>query len=453
MKFEQVTSEGLAHHSYFVSSDGQAAVIDPRRDVDVYLHLASRHQAAITHIFETHRNEDYVIGSLELAERTGAAIYHGAALDFGYGRAMREGDTFTVGALHLRVLETPGHTDESISLVLTDTAVSEHPYMVFTGDTLFAGDVGRTDLYGEGERERLAAALHQSLTSKILPLGDHTVVCPAHGAGSVCGGAIGDLPLTTIGYEKKTNPLLALSREEFVSRKTREQMYRPPYFRKMEDYNRRGPPLLHHLPHLTALSAAQLQEQMDRAQVVDIRKPVSFAAGHIPGSLNIWRGGVAAFAGWYLEYERPIILVDDYNLHLDEATRSFLRLGYDRLAGYLADGVSTWFRAGKPPGHLDLWPADRLRTHLDDQDLFILDVRDREARRKGYIPGSRHIYAGLVPENREEIPEHKNVVVYCDAGFKTGVVASYLRQQGYPRVTELVGGMAAWRQTGQTLHR
>lgn len=453
MKFEQVTSEGLAHHSYFVSSGGQAAVIDPRRDVDIYLHLATRHQAAITHIFETHRNEDYVIGSRELAEHTGAAIYHGAALDFAYGNAVREGDTFSLGTLCLRILETPGHTDESISIVLTDSAVSDQPLMVFTGDALFAGDVGRTDLYGDGEKERLAAALYHSLTAQLLPLGDQTIVCPAHGAGSVCGGSIGDLPLTTIGYERRTNPLLQVGKEEFIARKGQEHLYRPPYFRKMEDYNQQGPPLLHQLPHLTALSVGELAERLPEAQVVDIRKPVSFAAGHIPGTLNIWREGVAAFAGWFLQYEKPIILVDDYNLHLDEAIRPFLRLGYDCLAGYLADGVSAWFRAGKPLGHLPLWHVDTLQAQLENDALFILDVRDLEVRSRGYIPGSHHVYAGLVPHHLEDIPRTKNVVVYCDVGFKTGVVASYLRRQGYPQVTELVGGMAAWKQAGHPLQK
>jgi hydroxyacylglutathione hydrolase len=453
MKFEQITAEGLSHHSYFVASAGKAAVIDPRRDIDVYLDFAKRYDVAITHIFETHRHEDFVVGSRELAACTGASIYHGSQLDFGYGTAVSTGATFRVGLLRLGVIHTPGHTDESLSITMTDTAVSDQMLMVFTGDTIFAGDVGRIDLYGEEEADRLATQLYDSLMTHILALPDHVILCPAHGAGSVCGGAIGDLPLTTIGYEKKTNALLALGREAFVQHMRAEQLYRPPYFRRMEVFNKDGPPLLHHLPHLTALSATELQEQKQDIQLVDIRKPAGFAAGHIPGSLNIWRGGLASFIGWFLVYDRRIVLIDDYNLRLDQAVRPFIRLGYDQVTGYLSEGISAWFRAGKPVAHIDFWDIDQLQAQLGDDALFVLDARDNRAWQKGHIPHATHVYAGLVPEQMDSIPRDHRIVIYCDGGYKTGVVASYLKQQGYQHVTELAGGIAAWRTAGYPLEQ
>jgi hydroxyacylglutathione hydrolase len=248
MIFEKVVSAGLAHNSYMAGSGGEAAVIDPRRDIGIYLDIARRNDLRITHVFETHRNEDYLIGSLELARVTGCEIHHGAKMDFMYGRPVREGDSFQVGSLDLRILETPGHTEESISIVLSDTEVSGTPLMVFTGDALFAGEVGRTDFYPD-RKEEVAGELHDSLHRKILPLGDRVIVCPAHGGGSVCGADISDLPWTTIGYEKETNPMLLLDRDSFIRKKLAEWHHYPAYFSRMEVQNRAGPPP-HPSPHL-----------------------------------------------------------------------------------------------------------------------------------------------------------------------------------------------------------
>ncbi len=230
MLFERIVSEGIAHNSYLIGSGGRAAVIDPRRDCDIYLEIASRHELVITHIFETHRNEDYTIGSLELKERCGAEIFHGAQMAFPYGKPAKEGDTFTLGSLVLSVLETPGHTEESISLVLLDKEVADQPYMVFSGDTLFAGDIARTDFFGQERKVEMAKKIYDSIENKILPLGDGVILCPAHGAGSVCGGEIADHPFTTLGYEKKTNPQLASGRESFISRRVNPTGNRIPVY-------------------------------------------------------------------------------------------------------------------------------------------------------------------------------------------------------------------------------
>ncbi|MCK9308476.1 MAG: MBL fold metallo-hydrolase, partial [Methanoculleus sp.] len=301
MLFEKIKSDILAHNSYIIGAGGEAAVIDPRRDCQVYTTIAEHENMRITKIFETHKNEDYVIGSRELARPTGAEILHGAREEFRFGIPVREGETFRLGPLELEVLETPGHTMESISLLLRDRSVSDEPQMVFTGDALFAGDVGRTDLAGKDLRREMSEMLYTSLHEKLLPLPDSVIVCPAHGAGSVCGGNIGDREYTTIGFEKATNRLLSMEREAFVEEKVSERLYEPPYFEMMRKLNREGPPLIYNLPHLRAYSARELHSLLDRkAQIVDIRSPTSFAGGHIPGTLSIWRQGLPLYMGYYL---------------------------------------------------------------------------------------------------------------------------------------------------------
>ncbi|RXE55624.1 metallo-beta-lactamase [Methanoculleus taiwanensis] len=455
MLFEKVVSELLAHNSYMIGSGREAAVIDPRRDCRVYTNIAESRGMEITHIFETHRNEDYVIGSRELARPTGALIHHSRKAGFGYGNAIAEGDTFSIGTLMLRVLETPGHTPESLSFVLADTSVSDDPFMVFTGDALFAGDVGRTDLAGEELREEMSGMLYDSLHEKILPLGDDVIVCPAHGAGSVCGGDISDREYTTIGYEKEHTPLLQKTKAEFVEYKKQEQLYVPPYFRRMEELNLQGPPLIYNIPHLAALKPQEIGEgQKQATQIVDIRSPTSFAGGHIAGSINIWREGLPAFMGYLLNYDDPIILIDDFNLDLDQVTRHFIRLGYDNLTGYLAPGFAAWFRQGKPIERNGTWSPYDLNDHLDDPSIYILDVRDVTHReRDGSIPGSHHIYVGHLEDKLDEVPKDKRIVVHCDVGYKGSIGASILQKNGFKDVINLLGGTYGWEGAGYSLTR
>ncbi|HON81727.1 MAG TPA: rhodanese-like domain-containing protein [Methanoregulaceae archaeon] len=449
MILKKITSEGLSHNSYFISAGGHAAVVDPRRDVDEYLDLARKEEARIEYIFETHRNEDYVIGSLELAARSGALILHGHQMDFAYGKPVKEGDCFRLGPIELKVLETPGHTMESISVVLTDHDVSQLPSGVFTGDTLFAGDAGRTDFFGEKKRPQVSAMLYDSITQKLLPLGDQTVIFPAHGAGSICGSEISDREFSTIGYEKKANPLLALSREEFIRRKVTEHHYLPPYFRMMEKYNQEGAPVVHHLPDPKPFGVEELRESQSSAQIVDIRSPTSFATGHIPGSLSIWREGLPEFMGWFLNYGDPIILVDDFNCNLGEITRHFMRLGYDNFAGYLAGGFPAWLSSAAPIGKIAAWTVHELARRRETSDIFLLDVRDiKNVNRTGIIPGAHHIYIGELPQKISEVPESGQVTVYCDVGFKGSLGASILARNGYKDIANILGGITAWKSAG-----
>jgi len=453
MLFEKIKSDLLAHNSYVIGAGGEMAVIDPRRDCQVYANLAEHENMKITRIFETHKNEDYVIGSLELARPTGAEILHGAREEFKFGTPVREGETFPVGPLELEVLETPGHTRESISLLLRDRSVSDDPLMVFTGDALFAGDVGRTDLAGEDKRREASELLYASLHEKLLRLPDSVIVCPAHGAGSVCGGNISDREYTTIGFEKATNELLAMGKEEFVERKVSERLYEPQYFGMMRKLNREGPPLIYNLPHLRAYTAREARSLLDRkAQVVDIRSPTSFAGGHIPGTLSIWRNGLPLYMGYYLNYEDPIILVDDFNLDLDHAVRHFVRLGYDNIAGYLAGGFAAWFKQGEEIERNGTWSPSDLAENLDGPSVWVLDVRNVNHREEdGHIEGSHHIYVGELEKHLATIPEEKQIVVHCDVGFKGSLAASILEKHGFRHVINLLGGTIGWKAANYSL--
>ncbi|MEN6610588.1 MAG: rhodanese-like domain-containing protein [Methanoregulaceae archaeon] len=451
MLLERIVSEGLAHNSYFIGSGTEAAVIDPRRDCDIYSDLAERNGLSLTHIFETHRNEDYAVGSCELAARTGAEIFHGAGLPFQYGTPAREGDRFRLGSLEITVRETPGHTVESLSFILTETQSPDLPLLVFTGDLLFSGDTGRTDLGGEGRGKEMAGAMHDSLTRAILPLPDSAILCPAHGAGSVCGGEISDLPVTTLGYEKKTNPELSLAREDFIRKKIAENQYVPPYFRKMEDGNLNGWSRIRRLPDLRMIHPADLKKiRGTDVQIVDIRSPTAFAGGHIPGSISLWRDGLPGFMGWILDYDRPILIIDDFNLDLDSVKRHFVRLGYDNLSGVLAGGFPSWFKAA---GEIASFPAVPVREAArqigEAQAPFVLDVRDRKNREnRGHLTGDYHSYVGEIPRHLAEIPEDRQIFVYCDAGFKSSLAASILRNHGFRDVTSILGGFTAWENAG-----
>jgi hydroxyacylglutathione hydrolase len=449
MIFETVKSAGLAHKSYFIGSGGAAAIIDPRRDCDVYLEIAERNNLNIEYIFETHRNEDYVVGSIELSEITEAEVYHGTGLNFSYGNFARDGDKFELGTIELGILETPGHTRESISITVRDKAVSDDVYLVFTGDALFAGETGRIDLYSEEEIENNASKLYDSIHEKILPLGDQVIMCPAHGAGSVCGADIREQELTTLGYEKKTNDVLSYSKEEFIKYKVNEKLYTPPYFKKMEELNLTGPRLLCKLPALKVLGVDDFKSVMSKgAQIVDVRNPSSFGGAHIPDTLSIFKNGLPVYAGWLLNYQDPIVILDEEGQSMNEVRNFLVRLGYDHIYGYLGRGFSSWYLHAEPIKELELWSVHKLKEKQFDTSVFILDVRKIGDWEKGYVEGAHHIYLGHVKDRLGEIPRDKKVVVYCDAGNKSTIAASILQKNGYADVATVLGSMKAWKVAG-----
>ncbi|MCF2144059.1 MAG: MBL fold metallo-hydrolase [Candidatus Heimdallarchaeota archaeon] len=450
MILEKIISEGIAAQSYFIASETKAVVIDPRRDVEEYLELARKHNVKIAAIFDTHRNEDFVNGSVQLAHQTGAVIYHGEGLPFHYGQPVKDGEHFTFDDLIFEVLTTPGHTPESISILVKTKKHSEQPFLVFTGDTLFAGDVGRIDFYRDKEKQQKAAHwLYNSLFEKLLQLDDGTIVLPAHGSGSICGGSISSLPYTTIGYEKRTNPYLSLTKEEFLSYKATETFEIAPNMTTIEKLNLEGAPLLDGLPNPKPMTVAEVkQAQKDGAQIVDIREPESFAGGHIPNSLSIWKNGLPTYALWMLEYAKPIVIIKSTHQDLTLALRYLVRLGFDNVIGYLR-GFRNWYLEGEQYQKTDVWSVHDLNEHLEDTDLFILDVRTAHSvKENGRIKGSNHIFLGNLPLEMQKVPREKRIAVYCDSGFKTFTAVSFLLKNGYKNVVGIFGSMKAWINAG-----
>lgn len=451
MIFERIKSEGIAHNSYFVGSGSEAAVIDPRRDIDVYTHLAQRHGIRITRVFETHRNEDYVIGSAELAQVTSVEVYHGQGLKWNYGITLKDNQEFRFGHLQIKALATPGHTDESVSYVLTDLSSGNAPVMVFTGDALFVDDTGRTDLYGPGEAPRLAGNLYETIFHRLLPLGDGVILCPAHGAGSVCGMHIGSRDESTLGIERIQNPVLQWqTRDIFIKHKLAERPERPYYFSQMEKYNLEGPPLLGNLPVPVSLKPAQFLKEMENgAIVVDTSMPAGFGGAHVKGAYNIWLGGVSAFAGWVLPYNRPILLVVEDQSYVEIAVRYLVRIGYDNIRGFLKGGTEGWYDAGYPIESTPLLSVQELRNKLDrGERLLVLDVRDDEEWASGHIAGAVHLYVGHLEKQIAEVPRDKPVAVVCSVGHRAGLGASILLRAGFPQVYNVLGGVTAWRAAG-----
>jgi hydroxyacylglutathione hydrolase len=445
MLFERIESEGLAHYSYLIGDQHEAIVIDPRRDCQVYVDTAARAGFRITHILETHRNEDYVIGSVELAARTGAKIWHAdAELDYQYGHPAEDGQEWPVGRLRLRAIFTPGHTPGSMSYLLHDP--DGHPWVVFTGDALFAGDVGRVDLPGVDRKEEMAHLLYDSLFNKLLPLGDEVIVCPGHGAGSVCGNTIAERVWTTIGLERRTNPKLQYTDEATFVENAAVVLERPPYFRRMERLNLEGAPLLGSLPIPTPLKPDAFAERMDDdAVVLDTRMETGFGAAHVADALSIWTGGLASFAGWFLPYDRPLLLVTAED-NLTAVVRTLVRLGYDDVSGLLAGGMLTWHMAGQPSEAVELVTAQTLCQRLERGDVaWFLDVRsEEELENEGEIEGGHHIHITELPNHLSEIPHDRPIYVFCGSGLRSMLGASILRRAGVKDVRVVLGGTLAW---------
>jgi hydroxyacylglutathione hydrolase len=440
----------VAHLSYILGDDREAAVIDPRRDDDVYLRIARREGTRITHIFETHRNEDYVIGSCDLARHTGAEIHHGKALDFQYGSPVSEGDTFEFGNVRLRVLETPGHTDESISVVLSDTASGDSPVAVFTGDALFIGDTGRTDFFPD-RAEEVAGLLYDSIFQKLLPLGDGVILYPAHGAGSVCGDAMAEREFSTIGYERANSTALQFGdRDAFIQHKLNEKHYQPPYFRKMEELNLNGAPPLDRLPTPPPLSPEQCARARDRGmQIVDTRKPEAFAGAFVPGSLSLPMEMIPAYGGYFLSYDRPIGIIVEDSSQVETAVRYLIRMGYDNLSGFLRGGLHDWESAGLPFERVGRISAQKLLDRIQSDGAFtLLDVRKEPEFRESRLEKAQFAFLGHLPDKVDEIPRDQPVVTICDTGRRAMIAASYLKMNGFDPVTDTLGSMEACEQIG-----
>ena len=448
----------LAHASYLIGDEQSrtAAVVDPQRDIGQYLSLAREHSLDIKHVFLTHFHADFVAGHLELRDRTGATIYLGAAARAEYAfTPVRDGDVIEFGRVQLRPLETPGHTAESISIVVYDLDRSgTEPQAVLTGDTLFVGDVGRPDLrvaLGWSATD-LGGLLYDSLRSKLLTLPDRSLVYPAHGAGSLCGKALSKETFSTIGEQRRFNyALQPMSKAAFVELVTADQPEAPSYFTYDAVLNSKERPTLDEtLERISPLKLEHvlaLQDSAD-AQILDTRDPTDFAAVHLAGSINVGLGGqYATWAGTVLSRDRPIVIIADPGRESESATR-LGRIGFDHIVGYLEDGLQSI--ASRPELTISTErlsaqvAADRVHAQTDDGAPVLIDVRAPRERDQKRIPGSLSIPLNHLVERTSELPADRPLLVYCAGGYRSSIAASLLQQHGFKHVGEIAGGITAW---------
>jgi glyoxylase-like metal-dependent hydrolase (beta-lactamase superfamily II)/rhodanese-related sulfurtransferase len=475
MYFEQFYLTCLAHASYMIGSEGEAAVVDPQRDVDIYLKAADEQNLKIRHIFETHLHADFVSGHKELAARTGAKIYIGAQANAGFPHvALSDGFEVKVGAVRIRALETPGHTPESICLVMTEGKSSEgksaegkscegesgEPCAVLTGDTLFIGDVGRPDLARTHTPAELAGLLYDSLHGKLMALPDAVMVYPAHGAGSLCGRAMRAERSSTIGTERLTNYALQIkSREEFIAQLTTNLPSRPEYFLEDAEINRSGAGTLTELPPLRGFSANEVQalvQQNANANVVvnvlDVRSGDAFAAGHVPGSISIALSGqFASWAGGILGIHSKPILVGDTDAEIEEARLRLARVGIEDLLGYLAGGVAAWQKAGLPLAKTRQISPRELHQKLREGGVHaadVLDVRREGEWQAGHIAGVECRALDTFSQALPAIDAGRVVAVHCKSGYRSMIACSLLERAGHPNVINVAGGFDAWHDAG-----
>jgi glyoxylase-like metal-dependent hydrolase (beta-lactamase superfamily II)/rhodanese-related sulfurtransferase len=451
MYFKQFYLGCLAHASYMIGSNGEAAVVDPRRDVDSYIDEAREQGFEIKHVIETHLHADFVSGHRELAHRTGAKIYFGAKAGAKFEHVpVREGDEIRMGDVSLRFLETPGHTPESVSILVVDRSVSDVPKAVLTGDTLFIGDVGRPDLLGaKMSAQELAGMLYDSLHGKLLALPDSVEVYPAHGAGSLCGRNISSETSSTIGQQRQFNyALRPMPKEDFVRLMTTDLPEAPAYFARDVAINRDGASDLAVLPDPAALEPGDVAAlQKKGAVVLDTRPAAQYGAGHVPGSLHIGLSGqFASWAGALISPGAPIILVSEEEEQVREARTRLARVGIENVSGYLAGGILEWHRAGMPLATIEQIGVEELDARVREGSAGrVLDVRRPVEWQAGHIPQATHAPLNTLAQTAATLPKDQPVAAICAGGFRSSIATSILEQQGFTKVTNVVGGMAAWK--------
>lgn len=466
MFFKRFYDDGLAQASYLIGcqATGDALVIDANRDIQQYLDAAAAEKLRITHVSETHIHADYVSGSRELAKRTGAQLYLSAegGKDWQYGFAksdgatlLKDGDVIKVGNIRIEVMHTPGHTPEHISFLVTDTAGASEPMGIVTGDFVFVGDVGRPDLLEKAAKvantmEDGARTLFRSL-ERFRALPDYIQVWPGHGAGSACGKALGAVPMSTVGYEKRFNWGVGTTDEaQFVEMVLAGQPEPPLYFAEMKRINRDGPPILggFTLPPQGARESLGVALG-GNAAVLDLRPATEFAKGHIPGTINIpLNKSFSTWAGWLVKYDQPIHLIVDA-ADAPKAVRELAMIGLDHVtAWYTPSIVGEWEKSGQALGTVKKTDVAHLAPKLAAGDVTVVDVRNRSEYEAGHLPGSLHIPVGYLAERLAEIPRDKPIIVQCQSGARSAIATSVLQKLGVNDATDLVGGFVAWKGAG-----
>ncbi len=458
MLFKRFEDEGLSQYSYAIGcpATGEIAIVDPRRDVDVYIDLAAAQGFQIAHVLETHIHADFASGALELSKRTNATLslsgYDKEELyQVGFPHeALYEGDSLQIGSVRIQVLHTPGHTPEHLSFLVYDTVRSEDvPILMLSGDFLFVGSLGRPDLLGEESKRQLADRLFHSVKEKLTGLPDGLEIHPGHGAGSMCGAGMSARPLSTLGFERIANPYLdpKLSQGEFVETILAKVPPFPEYYQRMKKLNSQGPCALKCLPGRRAISASQFKRLVESgASVIDLRDQLSFGAGHIPGSFGIGAGPeISTWASWVVPYDKPILLVVSEPHQVENAVRSLIRVGLDDVTGFLKGGIGTWVNAGYPLKKIVQITPVELGQRLEDGDsIHLLDVRTDAEWVSGQVPGSVHIMGGELGQNLDRIPNHGTpLAVICRSGYRSTVAASILERAGFRNLLNVAGGVMA----------
>lgn len=447
MYFEQFYLGCLAHASYMLGSEGEAIVVDPQRDVEIYLEAAEKNDLTIRHIFETHLHADFVSGHKELAKRTGATIYVGAAAAATFPHiAVRDNYNLRVGRMRLRVLETPGHTPESICLLVVDDESSD-PGLVLTGDTLFVGDVGRPDLSPTHTPQQLAGLLYDSLHTKLMTLPSEVKVYPAHGAGSLCGKNMRAERSSTIATERLSNYALQIkSRDEFIQQLTANLPPRPEYFPLDAAINRDGAAALSDLPSLAPIAPHELKAMLDDGvYALDVRPGPEFVASHVPRSINIALSGqFASWAATVFGLDANPALIADTDQQIAEARMRLARVGLEKVRGYLAGGVNAWKQAGLPLATMPQITVQELYTRLQGGGLEVLDVRRGGEWDAGHIAGAQWHALDSFKTTLPELSRDTPVAVHCKGGYRSLIACSLLQRAGYDNVIDVAGGYDGW---------
>ena len=461
MYFQHVYDKTLAQASYFIGCQkaGVAAVIDPKRDVDTYLEIAKQNNMQITHIFETHIHADFLSGSRELAAVTGAKMYlsdeggEGWQYEFAH-EGLKHGQQLMVGNLKIEVLHTPGHTPESISFLLTDTPASKEPVMLFTGDFVFVGDIGRPDLLEKaagmvGTQDKGAEQMYQSI-HLFANLPEFIQVWPGHGAGSACGKALGAVPSTTVGYEKKRNWAFSYGTNKagFIDFLLTDQPEPPKYFAKMKELNKVDRPLLTEVPTIKEMTAAELKAAMDKGvKLIDTRNKQDFEKGFIPGSINIQgNNSFATWMGWFVNYNEPFILLAAPS-QMDDLTRKLMRIGLDNIHGFVDAAKISELSNGALSTSTMVSISD-VKANTTAQ---VIDLRGAAEFNVGHIAGATNVFVGTLLQNLAKVPKDKPVIIHCQGGDRAAIGYSLLVKEGYTNVSNYSPGINEWIKEGQRL--
>ncbi|MDP1663481.1 MAG: rhodanese-like domain-containing protein [Phycisphaerales bacterium] len=461
MVTETVFTEGVAHLSYLVGdkATGRAAVIDPRRDVDVYAELARKHRLSITHVLETHIHADFVSGSRELADRVGTAkvllsVEGGARYGFTHEK-IRDGHKIDLGRVILTARHTPGHTPEHVSFLAAESNRADQPFAVFSGDCLFADSVGRPDLLGADKTQKLSKQLYRSIYGFFLKLDDSVRVHAAHAAGSPCGADISDRQISTIGYERQNNPALQFKNEaEFIEHVLFIAPPEPVYYPLMKKENTKGPKVLGRMPTCPAMGTKEFAAAVKRrgVQLIDNRQMLAFGGGHIAGSLSIGpKPELSIWAGWMLDPGRPIFLLLDKDTDLPDVLAQLIRVGFTRFGGYLLGGIEQWENAALPLESLPQITVTELKRRASQ--FQILDVRSPGEWQAGHVPESRYIFLPELARKLKRLSKTKPVAVYCDSGYRASLGASILQRAAFTAVHNVPGSWKAWKAAGYPIEK